>query len=159
MIYTINIKRFLFYFLAPAKRYLPTGELMLRLKWWQYLFAPLMGVFSQYDTLRKKQRLQANTTSELAIFEHYLRKVCNDEAIVVHYPEENGMYAGNALATFPRGVYVDRFADGELSKGVFVGLRNSHLWNITYSTADMQRIRKEMSIYLLSGVQCDLNCN
>lgn len=150
--FTINIKRLLFYLAPPIKRYLSDGTLMLRVRWWQYLFAPLMDVMRSYDQQRKLDILRANVTTELVVFQSFLRKITGDELLVIEPPLMPGIFISLSTSSIPTDVFIGTEPDN----GVYISNEGSGHWNIV-SNADPLLIKKELKTYLQAGMTCEVN--
>jgi len=137
--------------LPPAKRYLPNGDLMLRVRWWQYLFQPLVATMTKYTDQRKLNVLKANVTTELIVFQNYLRHITNDNALVVVPPSESGIYVSLNTSVIPNGVFV-----GKNNNGVFIGTKNTASWQILYTTANILLIERELQTYIIAGFNCEV---
>lgn len=155
---SINVKRLLFYMLPPVKRYLSTGSLMLRVRWWQYLCNPLVLAMRSYDLRRKYDVLKANVTTELVVFQNYLRKVTGDDALLIAPPGESGIYVSLSSAIAQTNIYIGN-SDGSPSGGLFINMQHSQGWVLIYQTADPQLIKKELDNYLLLGLTCNVQAS
>lgn len=150
--FTINIKRLLYYLVPTVKRYLPSGELMLRVRWWQYLFAPLMAVMRNYDERRKSDILRANVTTELVVFQYYLRKVTGDLLLVIEPASMPGEFMSLSTSEVTTAVFIGN----EPVNGMYIGTQGVGAWQVRYVTANPLLIKKELKTYLPAGLTCEV---
>lgn len=149
--FDININRLLFYLLAPVKRYLPTGELTLRVRWWQYLFSPLKGLLRLAAIKRKTQFEKAALVAERNGLIQHLKKITDDYGIEIVSPERKGVFVSSSSVVNQTGLYT-----GDIEGGVYVGTPKGEAWTIIYTTADVGKLKKELGDLIFAGIYHDV---
>ena len=145
MIPTINVKRLLFYMLPPSKRYVG-DNLMLRVRWYQYLFQPMFLLIRSYEKKQVEHLIKANVTSEKMVLEWYLQSVTNDLSLQIIPGKDTGVFVGTSDADIINGIYVG------VMQGFFVGVARNKDWTVLVSDRDQLLVKKELAKYALAGV-------
>lgn len=143
-----NLKRLFFYWLAPVKRYLPDGRLMLRLRWWQYLVRPLDMRLSNYADFRTQSVIAANVTMQKIVLEWYLQDKI-DPSVTIARAHDSGVYVSRSDAPVPKSLIAGLSPN---ETGVFVGYYNDMGFIINApQSVEIARVKQVITPYLRAG--------
>lgn len=158
---TIDFRKLVFYFLPPGDRYLPdTSTLTTRVKWLQYLFAPLNRIMESFNDWRVETVIKNNVTGQTASLEWWLQKKFGAGIRIYHYDdlgvylarEDEGGQFGWDVSTSQENTFVAVAKIGEVTR-----IQGVSFYVDVPNGINVDAVISELETYRIAGKQYQLN--